>query len=109
MHHNIKQIKMAKEKGYTKRVETSATGTAERTIQTKDVETDLLFGKKNYIYILSGIGLIFLGMVLMSGGHMPSPDVWDESLIYSPIRITVAPILILAGLIVNVYAVFVKK
>lgn len=37
---------MAKEKGYTKRVETSATGTAERTIQTKDVETDLLFGKK---------------------------------------------------------------
>jgi len=55
------------------------------------------------------IGLIFLGMVLMSGGHMPSPDVWDESLIYSPIRITVAPILILAGLIVNVYAVFVKK
>jgi len=45
----------------------------------------------------------------MSGGHMPSPDVWDESLIYSPIRITVAPMLILAGLIVNVYAVFVKK
>jgi Protein of unknown function (DUF3098) len=100
---------MAKEKGYTKRVESSGSVTAEKTIQVSDVESDLLFGKKNYIFILSGIGLIFLGMILMSGGHMPSPDVWDESLIYSPIRITVAPILILAGLIVNVYAVFVKK
>lgn len=100
---------MAKEKGYTKRVETSGSGLTDKTIQSKDVESDLLFGKKNYIFILSGIGLIFLGMVLMSGGHMPSPDVWDESLIYSPMRITVAPMLILAGLIVNVYAVFVKK
>ncbi len=109
MRHNIKQCIMAKEKGYTKRVETTATTTGERAFQSKDVETDLLFGKKNYMYILSGIGFIFLGMVLMSGGHMPSPEIWDESLIYSPIRITVAPMLILIGLIVNVYAVFVKK
>lgn len=100
---------MAKEKGYTKRTDTSGSGNAETNIQSKAVGSDLLFGKKNYIYMLSGIGLIFLGMALMSGGHMPSPDVWDESLIYSPMRITVAPILILAGLIVNVYAVFVKK
>jgi len=40
---------------------------------------------------------------------MPSPDVWDESLIYSTRRITIAPMFILAGLIVSVYAIFVKK
>jgi len=40
---------------------------------------------------------------------MPSPEVWDESLIYSGRRITLAPMVILAGLIVNVYAIFVKK
>ncbi|MBK8346424.1 MAG: DUF3098 domain-containing protein [Saprospiraceae bacterium] len=71
--------------------------------------SELIFGKNNYKFILIGLGLIFLGLALMSGGHMPSPDVWDESLIYSPVRITVAPILILAGLIVNIYAIFVKK
>jgi hypothetical protein len=61
------------------------------------------------MFILIGVGLIFLGLGLMSGGHMPSPDVWDESLIYSHRRITLAPIVILAGLAVNVYAIFVKK
>ena len=43
----------------------------------------LTFGKRNYYFILGGLALIFLGLILMSGGHMPSPDVWDESLIYS--------------------------
>jgi sulfite exporter TauE/SafE len=97
---------MAKESGYTKKFgsENFQTSTS---IDASNQE--LLFGKKNYMFILIGVGLIFLGLALMSGGHMPSPDVWDESLIYSHRRITVAPIVILAGLAVNVYAIFVKK
>lgn len=100
---------MAKDKGYTKRVDVSNSASTEKIITSKDTGNDLLFGKKNYIFILIGIGLIFVGMALMSGGHMPSPDVWDESLIYSTRRITIAPMFILAGLIVSVYAIFVKK
>jgi hypothetical protein len=73
------------------------------------VNHDLLFGKKNYYFMLAGLGLIFLGFILMSGGSMPSPDVWDESLIYSPVRITVAPLLILAGFALQVVAIFAKK
>ncbi len=69
----------------------------------------LIFGRKNYMFILIGTAVIFLGMALMTGGHMPSSDVWDESLIYSPVRITLAPILILIGLVLNAYAIFVKK
>ena len=65
--------------------------------------------KRNYIFILIAIGLIFLGLLLMSGGHMPSDDVWDESIIYSFRRITLAPIVILLGLGVGVYAIFTKK
>jgi|JI8StandDraft_2_1071088.scaffolds.fasta_scaffold65880_2 sulfite exporter TauE/SafE len=97
---------MAKDSGYTKRV-------GNENIQASPTHAaysqSLLFGKKNYMFILIGVGLIFLGLGLMSGGHMPSPDVWDESLIYSHRRITLAPIVILAGLAVNVYAIFVKK
>ncbi len=101
---------MAKEKAYTRRVDvTPSSGTKPTLPSSQNASADLLFGRNNYKFILIGIGLIFLGLALMAGGHMPSADVWDESLIYSPIRITVAPILILAGLGVNVYAIFVKK
>lgn len=66
----------------------------------------LSFGKKNYIYMLVGIGLVAFGLLLMSGGHMPSPDVWDDGLIYSTRRTLIAPIVILAGLIVEIFAIF---
>ena len=66
----------------------------------------LIFGKENFKYIFIGLGLIALGFILMSGGSMPSPDVWDESLIYSHRRITLAPIVILAGLGIQIYAIF---
>lgn len=67
---------------------------------------EFTFGKQNYIWMGIGVALVALGMIMMLGGGMPSPDVWDDSIIYS-FRITViAPILILAGLGVEVYAIF---
>jgi Protein of unknown function (DUF3098) len=69
----------------------------------------LVFGRENYKWMLIGIAIMAVGFVCMSGGAMPSPDVWDESIIYSPMRIVVAPILILIGLGVEVYAIFVKN
>jgi hypothetical protein len=78
-------------------------------VATEVINTDLLFGRKNYILMIAGIGSILLGYVLMSGGSMPSPDVWDESLIYSHRRITLAPILILAGFVLQIVAIFTKK
>jgi len=72
-------------------------------------QLSLLFGKKNYLFFIAGIVFIFSGFIAMSGGSMPSPDVWDESLIYSPVRITVAPILILSGLVLCGISIFVKN
>ncbi|MBK9257268.1 MAG: DUF3098 domain-containing protein [Saprospiraceae bacterium] len=95
---------MAPPRKYTSKSETNTSPSSNAT-----AGSDLLFGKKNFIIIGVGIALIFLGFVLMSGGHMPSPDVWDESLIYSHRRITLAPMLILAGLALQVYAIFAKK
>ena len=69
----------------------------------------LVFGRENYKWMLIGIAIMAVGFVCMSGGAMPSPDVWDESIIYSPMRIIVAPILILIGLAVEVYAIFVQN
>lgn len=67
---------------------------------------ELSFGKSNFQLVILGLVLIALGMILMMGGGMPSPDVWDESRIYSFRRITLAPIVIIAGLIVEIFAIF---
>ncbi len=69
---------------------------------------ELIFGKQNYILMGAGFGLIALGMLLMSGGAMPSPDVWDEDIIYSFRRTVLAPFVMLVGLVVEVYAIFKK-
>lgn len=69
----------------------------------------LVFGKKNYQWMLIGFGIMILGYLLMVGGHMPSPDVWDADSIYSFRRTVLAPFVILAGLGLQVKAIFVKN
>lgn len=69
---------------------------------------DLVFGMNNYKWMLIGVAFIAIGLLLMTGGHMPSNDVWDESIIYSFRRITLAPIFIIIGLILQVFAIFRK-
>lgn len=69
-------------------------------------DSDMLYHKGNYMIILAGLGLIFLGYLLMSGGHQTDPNVFDEDVIYSTRRTLIAPILILAGLGLEVWAVF---
>jgi len=58
--------------------------------------------------MLAGIILIAIGMFLMAGGASNDPNVFLKNEVYSKTRITVAPILIMAGLIVEIYAIFRK-
>lgn len=76
---------------------------------TNNSSVPLLFGKKNFMFIFIGMGCMALGMLLMSGGSMPSPDIWDESIIYGFRRITLAPIMILLGLGFVLYSIFVPN
>jgi hypothetical protein len=67
-----------------------------------------LFGKSNLLLMLAGAFIIGLGMVLMAGGKNPDPNVFDPKEVYSTTRITIAPVLIVIGLVVEVYAIFRK-
>ena len=68
-----------------------------------------IFTKDNYTWMLIGIVVIAIGMFLMSGGvSSKDPNVFDKSAVYSAQRITVAPILILLGLVIEIYALFKK-
>jgi hypothetical protein len=80
-----------------------------RSTTTRNIQSfPLLFSRQNYLYIGIGCGLIGLGLILMLGGGMKDPNVWDESVIYSGRRTVLAPIVILAGLAMQVYAIFRK-
>jgi Protein of unknown function (DUF3098) len=71
--------------------------------------TPSIFSKDNYIWMLGGAVLIAIGMFLLSGGKSNNdPTVFDKEAVYSTTRITIAPILILAGLVVEIFAIFRK-
>lgn len=71
-------------------------------------QTAPLFGKENYRWMLIGIVLIALGLVLMAGGKSKDPNVFNKDEVYSFTRITLAPILILGGFVVEIFAIFRK-
>ncbi len=68
-----------------------------------------LFTKENYIWMFIGAVVIAVGMIVMSGGKSPDPNVFDYKEVYSKTRITVAPILIVLGLVIEIYALFKKS
>jgi hypothetical protein len=66
------------------------------------------FTKENFKWMIIGGVIIILGMVLMSGGKNQDPNVFDPNLVYSTTRVTIAPILIITGLLVELYAILKK-
>lgn len=70
------------------------------------VDHSPLFTKENYIWMIAGALVIAVGMMVMSGGKSPDPNVFDYKQVYSTTRITIAPILIVLGLVIEVYAIF---
>ena len=68
---------------------------------------DFAFGRENYVLMVAGIVLIVTGFLLMSGGGSSDPAQWNPD-IFSTRRITVAPVLVILGFVVEVFAI-VKK
>mgnify|MGYP001283086960 FL=1 len=68
----------------------------------------LLFGKKNYRFMIIGLFFIAIGFILMSGGGSDDPNIFNEE-IYSFRRIRLAPILVVTGFIIEVYAILTKS
>jgi hypothetical protein len=71
-----------------------------------DKTTPSIFTRENYMWMLAGAVVMAIGMMLMAGGKNTDPNVFDASKVYSTTRITIAPLLILAGLVIEIYAIF---
>ena len=59
---------------------------------------------RNYLLLAAGVVLIVLGFVLMSGGTVATPEEFSYD-IFSWRRITLAPILVVAGFAFEIYAI----
>ena len=64
-------------------------------------------GRENYKLLAIGFIIIIIGFLLMLGGKSDSPDKFSES-IFSFRRITLAPIVVLAGFIFEIWAIMKK-
>jgi membrane-bound ClpP family serine protease len=64
--------------------------------------------KENYKLLVIGFAIIVLGFILMIGGKSNDPNVFNEKEIFSFRRITLAPIVVLAGFIFEIWAIMKK-
>ncbi len=67
-----------------------------------------LFDKSNYTWMIAGVVVILIGFVLMAGGKSEDPTKFNYDEIYSFTRITLAPMLILAGFVIEIFAIMKK-
>ena len=85
-----------------KDVKVVPTATPKKKIDEKPVE--FAFGRENYKMLFIGLAFIALGFILMVGGGSNDPKVFNQS-IFDTQRLTIAPILILAGFVIEIFAI----
>ena len=61
-------------------------------------------GKKNYIALAIGFAILVIGYALMSGGASEDPNVFNPE-IFNFRRITLAPIVLIIGFAVEIFAI----
>ena len=60
--------------------------------------------RRNYVLLAIGFAVVLLGFVLMAGGGSDSPDEFNYAM-FSWRRITLAPILVIGGFVIEIYAI----
>ena len=70
----------------------------------EEAKKNFVFGKKNYKFMFIGLACIAIGFILMSGGGSDDPNVFNPE-IFNFRRIRLAPMLILIGFGIQVYAI----
>ena len=72
-------------------------------------QNPFLFDKQNYILMIIGLITIGIGFILMAGGKSDDPNIFNPEEVYSMRRITISPIVVLLGFLIEIYAIFYKS
>lgn len=73
----------------------------------KKNETSFAFGKMNYILLIAGVVILLIGYICLAGGGSDNPEVFSDKL-FDARRLVVAPILIVGGLVVEIFAIMIR-
>jgi uncharacterized membrane protein len=77
---------------------------------TKDTrKPGFAFGKENYRILIIGVVIVVIGYLLMIGGGSDDPTKFNAEEIFSFRRITLSPIVILAGFVVVLLGIMKKS
>jgi hypothetical protein len=79
------------------------------TNQTESKKQLFAFQPENYRLLLIGLAINILGFILMIGGGTSDPQKFDANELFSSVRITLSPALIIAGYVVILYSIMRKK
>lgn len=82
----------------------SLSGMSKTSKEKPDNWTGLRFGKTSIMLMVAGMLMVVLGFILMSGGGSDDPGVFSPE-IFSTRRITLAPILVIAGFVLNLIGI----
>lgn len=74
----------------------------------KEQKEGFALSRENYILLIIGFAIIIFGFILMIGGKSTDPNVFNEDEIFSFRRITLAPMMVLAGFIFEIWAIMKK-
>ncbi len=87
-----------------------ATPAQQETVDLKEYRktAPLSFSLLNYRLLFIGLGINILGYILMIGGAAEELNDFDAGALFSHTRITLAPLLIVAGFVVIAYAIMRK-
>jgi len=73
-----------------------------------EIKEEFVLGKINYILLTAGFLVIVIGYFLLSGGKAEDPKIFNPE-IYNFRRITLAPIVIFIGFVIEIFAIMWKK
>jgi hypothetical protein len=85
---------------------TTGPATPSKSAKPRPAGMGTLFEKTNLRWMLIGVIVMAVGFILMAGGKSSDANVFDTKQVYSTTRITIAPIIILAGLVIEIIALF---
>lgn len=67
------------------------------------------FNPKNYKWLFIGLAINVLGYILMIGGGAETLNEFQEEELFSPIRITLSPMLIVAGYVIILFSIMKRQ
>jgi len=71
---------------------------------------DFVFSKKNYLLLFVGLAFLASGFILLWGPEpAEDPAIFLEEELFSTTRLTIAPILLATGFIIEIFAIMYKE